>query len=68
MLCARNTLPIKLFYLFQEYFNIIPMVRGAPDRVSIVPSNTYISTSDYNTPKSLDLYLNKAASKETLYL
>ena len=44
------------------------MVRGAPDRVSIVPSNTYISTSDYNTPKSLDLYLNKAASKETLYL
>ena len=58
----------KLFYLFQEDFNIIPVVRGAPDTVSIVPSNTYISTSDFNTPKSLAIYLSKVASNETMYL
>ena len=66
-LCKEYTTE-KLFYLFQEDFNIIPVVRGAPDTVSIVPSNTYISTSDFNTPKSLALYLSKVASNETLYL
>ena len=66
-LCKEYTTE-KLFYLFQEDFNIIPMVRGASDTVSIVPSNTYISTSDFNTPKSLALYLSKVASNETLYL
>jgi len=66
-LCKEYTTE-NLFYLFQEDFNIIPVVRGAPDTVSIVPSNTYISTSDFDTPKSLALYLNKVASNETLYL
>ena len=66
-LCKEYTTE-KLFYLFQEDFNIIPVVRGASDTVSIVPSNTYISTSDFNTPKSLALYLSKVASNETLYL
>ena len=58
----------KLFNLFQEDCNIIPVLRGAPDTVNIVPSNTYISTSDFNSPKSLALYLSKVASNETLYL
>ena len=44
------------------------MVRGAPDTFDIVPSNTYISTSDFNTPKSLALYLSKVESNETFYL
>jgi hypothetical protein len=51
-LCKEYTTE-KLFFLFQEDFNIIPVVRGAPDTFDIVPSNTYISTSDVNTPKSL---------------
>ena len=66
-LCKEYTTE-KLFSLFQEDFNIIPVVTGAPDTVSIVPRNTYISTSDFNTPKSLALYLSKVASNETLYL
>jgi hypothetical protein len=66
-LCKEYTTE-KLFSLFQEDFNIIPVVRGAPDIVSIVPSNTYISTSDFNSPKSLALYLSKVASNETFYL
>ena len=66
-LCKEYTTE-KLFSLFQEDFNIIPVVRGAPDTVTIVPSNTYISTSDFNSPKSLALYLSKVASNETLYL
>ena len=39
-----------------------------PDTVKIVPSNTYIFTSDFNSPKSLAQYLSKVASYETLYL
>ena len=66
-LCKEYTTE-KLFFLFQEDFNIISVVRGAPDTFDIVPSNTYISTSDFNTPKSLALYLSKVASNETLYL
>ena len=66
-LCKEYTTE-KLFYLFPENFNIKPVVRGAPDTVNIVPSNTYISTSDFNSPKSLALYLIKVASNETFYL
>jgi hypothetical protein len=53
-LCKEYTTE-KLFYLFLEDFNIIPVVRGAPDIVNIVPGNKYISTPDFNTPKSLAL-------------
>jgi hypothetical protein len=66
-LCKEYT-TVQLFYLFQEDFNIIPVVRGAPNTVNSVPSNTYISTLDFNTAKSLALYLSKVAYNETLYL
>jgi hypothetical protein len=56
-LCKEYTTE-KLFYLFQEDFNIIPVI--------IVPSNSHISTSDFNSPKSLALYPRKVAATNTL--
>jgi hypothetical protein len=43
-LCKEYTTE-KLFSLFQEDFNIIPVVRGAPDTVSIVPHTYLLQTS-----------------------
>ena len=56
-LCKEYTTE-TLFYLFQEDFNIIPVI--------IVPSNSHISTSDFNSPKSLALYPSKVAATNTL--
>ena len=46
-LCKEYTTE-QLFYLFKEDFNIIPLVRGAPDTVNILEKKWPIWCTEYN--------------------
>jgi hypothetical protein len=39
--------------LYNTNFNIIPVVRGAPNVKELFPPNTFISTQDYKSPADL---------------
>ncbi|XP_076113590.1 4-galactosyl-N-acetylglucosaminide 3-alpha-L-fucosyltransferase FUT5-like [Mytilus galloprovincialis] len=58
----------KAFKLYKDDFNIVPVIRGAPNIKDILPNDTFISTSDFNSTKVLALYLRDVALNKTKYL
>ncbi|XP_071122910.1 4-galactosyl-N-acetylglucosaminide 3-alpha-L-fucosyltransferase 9-like [Mytilus edulis] len=58
----------KAFRLYKDDFNIVPVIRGAPNVKDILPNGTFISTLDFNSPKQLALYLRDVAFNKTKYL
>ena len=57
----------KLFRLYNTNFNIIPVVRGAPNVKELFPPNTFISTQDYKSPADLAKHLKEIGSNEATY-
>ena len=57
----------KLFRLYNTNFNIIPVVRGAPNVKELLPPNTFISTLDYKSPADLAKHLKEIGSSEVTY-
>ncbi|CAC5401661.1 FUT-1 [Mytilus coruscus] len=55
----------KAFRLYKDDFNIVPVIRGAPNVKGILPKATFISTSDFKSPKELALYLSDVALNKT---
>jgi len=57
----------KLFRLYNTNFDIIPVVRGAPNVKELFPPNTFISTQDYKSPADLAKHLKEIGSNEATY-
>jgi hypothetical protein len=53
--------------LYNTNFNIIPVVRGAPNVKELLPPNTFISTLDYKSPADLAKHLKEIGSSEVTY-
>jgi hypothetical protein len=45
--------------VYNTNFNIIPVVRGAPNVKELLPPNTFISTLDYKSPADLAKHLKE---------
>jgi hypothetical protein len=63
----RDYVTEKLFRLYNTNFNIIPVVRGAPNVKELLPPNTFISTLDYKSPADLAKHLKEIVSSEVAY-
>ncbi|XP_076113961.1 4-galactosyl-N-acetylglucosaminide 3-alpha-L-fucosyltransferase 9-like [Mytilus galloprovincialis] len=57
----------KAFKLYKGDYDIVPVIRGAPNIKDILPKGTFISTSDFKSPKTLALYLWNIGQNETKY-
>lgn len=58
----------KLYDLFRDGTDFVPVVRGAPNVKSMFPANTLILAGDYNSPEELAHYLKQLGANETRYL
>lgn len=58
----------KLYDLFKDDTDFVPVVRGAPNVKEMVPANTLILAVDYNSPEELAHYLKELGANETAYL
>ena len=58
----------KVFNVYNDGVDIIPIVRGAPNIKGLLPNGTFISTLDFNSPKELAKYLKMISLNETKYV
>ncbi|CAC5375203.1 FUT-1 [Mytilus coruscus] len=58
----------KVFHVYGESVNMVPIVRGAPNHKQYLPNGTYISTSDFKSPIELANYLKNLSFSEERYL
>ncbi|XP_052102999.1 glycoprotein 3-alpha-L-fucosyltransferase A-like [Mytilus californianus] len=57
----------KIFRLYQDGFDIIPVYRGARNIKDILPHDTFISSLDFSSPTQLALYMTNVGSNESTY-
>ncbi|CAG2215429.1 FUT-1 [Mytilus edulis] len=57
----------KVFRLYQDGFDFIPVYRGASNIKDILPNGTFISSLDFRSPLQLALYLKNVGSNEFAY-
>ncbi|XP_063398856.1 glycoprotein 3-alpha-L-fucosyltransferase A-like [Mytilus trossulus] len=57
----------KAFRLYKDDFNIVPVIRGCPNIKDILPKDTFITTFDFSSPKTLALHIKDIALNETKY-
>lgn len=64
---CKDYLTEKIFHLYRENIDIIPIVRGAPNTEEHLPNNTFVLVSDFKSPKDLAHRLKTIGGNETLY-
>lgn len=57
----------KVFNLYAYNLSIIPVINGPPQASEYLPKETFLSTLDYTSPKSLAKKLKEIGSSERLY-
>ncbi|CAG2221318.1 FUT-1 [Mytilus edulis] len=57
----------KVFRLYQDGFDFIPVYRGAMNIKDILPNGTFISSFDFSSALELALYLKNVGSNESAY-
>ena len=65
---CKDYISEKLFRLFNDDTDFVPVVRGAPNVKAMFPASTLISTVDYNSPEELAHYLKELGANKTTYL
>ena len=58
----------KLYSLFRDRSNIIPVVHGPRDVSKYLPKGTYINSFDFASPKELAMELKRIGNNESLYI
>ncbi|CAC5393352.1 FUT-1 [Mytilus coruscus] len=64
---CKDYMTEKIFSIYGDDVNIIPIVRGAPNVRQYLPVNTYILTSDFASPLKLANFLKMVGNNETSY-
>ncbi|XP_052077328.1 glycoprotein 3-alpha-L-fucosyltransferase A-like [Mytilus californianus] len=64
---CKDYLTEKIFHLYRDNIDIIPVVRGAPNTVEHLPNNTFVLVSDFKSPKDLADRLKIIGGNEALY-
>ncbi|XP_063431106.1 glycoprotein 3-alpha-L-fucosyltransferase A-like [Mytilus trossulus] len=65
---CKDYLTEKVADMYDINKNFIPIVRGAPNAGDYLPQRTYISTSDFESPKKLATFLKILGRNETRYI
>ena len=65
---CKDYISEKLYHLFKDDTDFVPVVRGAPNVKAMFPANTLILTVDYNSPEELAHYLKELGANKTTYL
>ena len=65
---CKDYITEKLYDLFKDDTDFVPVVRGAPNVKEMFPANTLILALDYNSPEELAHYLKESGANETAYL
>ena len=65
---CKDYISEKLYDLFKDDTDVVPVVRGAPNVKAMFPANTLILSVDYNSPEELAHYLKELGANETTYL
>ncbi|CAG2214580.1 FUT-1 [Mytilus edulis] len=64
---CNNYVSEKVYDIFEDDNMMLPVIRGAPNITSILPEGTFITTSDFTSPKQLAAFLAKIGSSEDKY-
>ena len=62
---STNYVSEKLYHAFQA--GVLPVWMGTRDVTMVAPKGSYIDVADFDSPKSLALYLAKVLANDTLY-
>ena len=62
---STNYVTEKIYHAFQA--GVLPVYMGTRDVSEVVPKGSYIHVADFDSPKSLALYLAKILANDTLY-
>ncbi|VDI67889.1 glycoprotein 3-alpha-L-fucosyltransferase [Mytilus galloprovincialis] len=65
---CKDYLTEKIFTLYRNDMNFIPIVRGAPNAGDYLPPNTYVSTSEFKSPQQLAAFLKEIGNNKTRYI
>jgi precorrin-6B methylase 1 len=65
---CKDYISEKLYHLFNDDTDFVPVVRGALNVKAMFPANTLILTVDYNSPEELAHYLKELGANKTTYL
>ncbi|XP_052080728.1 glycoprotein 3-alpha-L-fucosyltransferase A-like [Mytilus californianus] len=65
---CKDYLTEKIFRMYSNSIDFIPIVRGAPNAKDHLPQKTYISTSDFQSPQKLAAFLKIIGSDKTRYI
>ena len=57
----------KFFHIFNNRYNVIPVVYNGADMASLAPPHSYINVRDYGTVQELADYLQLVNSNDTLF-
>lgn len=57
----------KVFSIFDQKYNIVPVIRGAPNIDEYVPRKTYLNAFNFETPKDLAYRIRRLGNNEQEY-
>ncbi|CAC5374314.1 FUT-1 [Mytilus coruscus] len=64
---CNNYVSEKVYDIFEDDNMMLPVIRGAPNIASVLPEGTFITTSNFTSPKHLAAFLAKIGSSEKEY-
>jgi hypothetical protein len=64
---CKDYISEKLYHLFNDDTDFVPVFRGAPNVKAMFPANTYILTVDYNVIFDWNNTIHWLAGKYNLY-
>ncbi|XP_063414149.1 4-galactosyl-N-acetylglucosaminide 3-alpha-L-fucosyltransferase FUT6-like [Mytilus trossulus] len=64
---CMNYVSEKVYDIFEDDNMMLPVVRGAPNIISVLPEGTFIPTIKFKSPKQLAAFLTKIGSSEQKY-
>ncbi|XP_052078364.1 alpha-(1,3)-fucosyltransferase C-like [Mytilus californianus] len=64
---CNNYVSEKVYDIFEDDNMMLPVIRGAPNIASVLPDGTFITTSNFTSPKQLAAFLAKIGSSEKEY-
>ncbi|XP_063417321.1 4-galactosyl-N-acetylglucosaminide 3-alpha-L-fucosyltransferase 9-like [Mytilus trossulus] len=65
---CKDYMSEKIFRMYSDSIDFIPIVRGAPNAKDYLPQKTYISTSDFQSPQKLAAFLKTISRDKTRYI